>query len=168
MAKTKAKPKAAPKAKAKSASPKTHPKGKVEPYKFDKLDRLTRSHLIKMDVCHDGLVWWDKVFKRGGAMELKVEAVPLWFEGYIPATSFDMLWSAWLLRQLIEKLVDQMDLNYSRYGAECKRMYAVHKAFEREASKADREHRLANVDQRTRVTACIALVQTMIVTYRKL
>jgi len=96
------------------------------------------------------------------------EKVPAWFDKYIPAVIFDLQWPAWLLRQLIEKMIDQMDINYDRYSAECKRLYAVHNVFSREAAKATRQNALTLVDQRTRVTACITLTQTMIVTYQKL
>lgn len=156
------KKKAKPKAKAKA------PKPKPEPFKFTKMERITRNQMIKMDPCFDGMSWWAKVFGPKGVMELKVEAVEGWFDKYIPAVSFDFEWPAWLLRQLIEKMIDQMDLNYSRYGIECKRLYAVHKAFEREAAKAARENNLRDIDQRTRVTNAIVLCKTMVVTYEKL
>jgi hypothetical protein len=122
-----------------------------------------------MDPCYEGSSWFEKVFGKRGAMDLTdPEKVPAWFDKYIPAVIFDLQWPAWLLRQLIEKMIDQMDINYDRYSAECKRLYAVHNVFSREAAKATRQNALTLVDQRTRVTACITLTQTMIVTYQKL
>lgn len=123
---------------------------------------------MKLDACHEGILWWDKVFAKGQVMEFQTDAVPAWFEKYIPAVTFDLQWPAWLLRQLIDKMIDQMDLNAPRYGAECKRLYAVHKVFEREAMKSARDNSLNKVNMQVRVNACIVLMQSMIVTYHKL
>jgi len=122
----------------------------------------------KMDPCFEGLLWWEKNFGKSRAMELDVATVPSWFDKYIPAVTFDFRWPAWFLRQLIEKMVDQMNINYDGYGKECKRLYAVHKVFDREATKAARDNALSQVTMATRVTAAIVLCQAMVITYKKL
>jgi len=122
----------------------------------------------KLDPCFLGLLWWEKNFGKSRPMILDTAEVPGWFDKYIPAVSFDLKWPAWFLRQLIDKMIDQMDINYERYSKECKRLYAVCKVFEREAAKAARDNTLSQVTMKARVEAAIVLCQTMIVTYKKL
>lgn len=122
----------------------------------------------KMDPCFEGLIWWQKNFGKSRAMVLDPAEVPAWFEKYIPSITFDLTWPAWFLRQLVEKMIDQMDMNHERYSQECKRLYAVCNTFQREAIKAARDNALSQVSMRARVEAAIVLCQTMIVTYNKL
>lgn len=163
-----AKKKVAPKAKAKAKrSPK--PKPVYKPFEYKKLERLTYKQFKALDPCFEADEWWKKSLGKNGVLELKTEAVgPSLFPSREAVVNFDFLWPSWLLRQLAEKLVDQMDLNYVHYGRECKRLYKISTVFERECNKAARESALTHVTIYQRTTNAIVVCIAMMVAYKNM
>jgi hypothetical protein len=152
----------------KKATPKRKPKQELAPYPFTKLEQVTYAQLKRFEPCPEGLTWWDKTFGKGKPMNLDVEAVPNWFKTYTSVITFNPRWAAWLLAKLIDKMIDQMNINYPRYRQECQRLQKVHRVFKNEAAKAERDNRLSLVVMDARMNAAIVICQTMIVTYKKM
>jgi hypothetical protein len=153
---------------AKKATPKRKPKQELAPYPFTKIEQVTYAQLKRFQPCPEGLTWWDKTFGKGKPMNLDVEAVPSWFKTYTSVIAFNPRWAAWLLGRLIDKMIDQMNLNHPRYRQECQRLQKVHRVFKNEAAKAERDNRLSLVVMDARMNAAIVICQTMIVTYKKM
>jgi hypothetical protein len=159
--------KKAAKVKAKTKTKTKAKKPEIKPFEFKKLERLTYKQFQTLDPCWEAIEWWKLTLGSRGTLELKPEAIgPSLFPSRQAVISFDFLWPQWLLRQLVERLIDQMPLNFTQYSRECQRLYRVCKVFNREASKAADQSSLtyATIEQRT--TNAIVLCKALATTYQ--